>query len=149
MKITIRQGTPEDLPAAYRLVGELAHHLDATHDFTASLENFHADFDAGFFHFVVAEDTEADRVVGLGLYNFVYSTWKGRMIYLEDLVMDPAYRGQGIGQRLWDTIKARGRERDCQLLKWQVIEDDDKALRFYSRQEATFEEHWFTGKIEL
>ncbi len=149
MNIKIRQGTAHDLPAAYRLVGELAEHLDASRDFTATVDNFRADFSAGFFHFVVAEDMDAERVIGLALYNFVYSTWKGRMIYLEDLVTDPEYRGQGIGQQLWDAIKDRGRERDCQLLKWQVVESDDGAIRFYSRQEATFEEQWFTGKIEL
>ena len=149
MNITIRQGTPDDLPAAYRLVGQLAHHLDATHDFTASLENFRRDFAAGFFHFIVAEDEQEKTAIGLALYNFVYSTWKGRMIYLEDLVVDPNYRGHGIGQRLWDVLKERGREKECQLLKWQVVESDDSALRFYSRQEATFEEQWFTGKIEL
>jgi GNAT superfamily N-acetyltransferase len=89
------------------------------------------------------------KVIGMALYFFVYSTWKGRMIYLEDFVVEESYRRKGIGQRLWDTLKERGRERGCKLLKWQILETNTEALKFYAAQDATIEEDWLNGKLYL
>jgi GNAT superfamily N-acetyltransferase len=147
--IRIRRGTAEDLPDVHRLVGELAAYVGNSADFTARLGHYRDDFAAGFFETIVAEDTERHRLVGMALYNFAYSTWKGRMIYLEDFVLDPEYRRRGIGQRLWDELKQRGRERGCKLLKWQIAAQNTEALKFYAAQDATIEADWLNGKLAL
>ena len=149
MRIQIRQGTEQDLPAVHALVGELARFERAEDSFVATEADYLADFREKFFATVVAEDTEAGKIVGMVLYNFAYSTWKGRMLYLEDFVVDPAYRGHGIGQRLWDVLKERGRERGCRLMKWQVLDWNEDAIRFYKRQNAEIEEEWHNGKLTL
>ncbi len=149
MKIQIRQGTERDLPAVHHLVGELARFERAADSFVATQEEYLADFRDKFFSVVVAEDTEKQQVVGMVLYHFAYSTWKGRMIYLEDFVVDPAYRSAGIGQRLWEVLKERGRERGCKLLKWQVLDWNEDAIRFYVRQDAEIEKEWYNGKLTL
>ncbi|PPK85989.1 ribosomal protein S18 acetylase RimI-like enzyme [Neolewinella xylanilytica] len=149
MNVQIRQGTAADLPAVHKLVGELAAYVHATPQFTATQENYRADFADGFFHIIVAEDMATRQVIGMCLYNFVYSTWKGRMIYLEDFVLQPAYRRQGIGQRLWDVLKERGRERGCKLLKWQIVDSNTEAMKFYAAQDAVIEDNWYNGKLTL
>ena len=149
MNVQIRQGKAEDLSAVHALVGELASYVGASEHFTATLEDYRADFRDGFFHIIVAEDMATDKVIGMCLYNFVYSTWKGRMIYLEDFVLQPAYRRKGIGQRLWDVLKERGRERGCQLLKWQIIDSNTEAMKFYEAQDAHIEDNWYNGKLTL
>ena len=149
MNIEIRQGTQADLPAVHALVGELADYVNASAYFTATEQEYQLDFEEGFFHVIVAEDKDTGRVVGMALYDFVYSTWKGRMIYLEDFVLQPRYRRHGIGQQLWNALKERGRERGCKLLKWQIVETNTEALKFYAAQEATIEDNWLNGKIEL
>ncbi|WP_116105052.1 GNAT family N-acetyltransferase [Lewinella sp. IMCC34191] len=149
MNVQIRQGNAADLPAVHDLVGELADYVDALPHFTATTEDYRADFAEGFFHIIVAEDMATKKVIGMCLYNFVYSTWKGRMIYLEDFVLQPDYRRQGIGQRLWEVLKERGRERGCKLLKWQVVDTNTEAMKFYTAQEADIEDNWYNGKLEL
>jgi len=83
----------------------------------------------------------------MALYYYVYSTWKGRMVYLEDFVLDAAYRRRGIGKQLWDALIERGRERGCKLLKWQVVDSNTEAMKFYAAQEGIMEENWINGKL--
>lgn len=147
MDITIRPGGVHDLAAAHRLVGELAEFEKAAEHFTATLEDYQNDFSDDFFHFLVAET--GGKVVGLALYYYVYSTWKGRMVYLEDFVVDPTYRSRGIGAQLWAELKQKGRERGCKLLKWQVLDWNTEAIRFYRDQQATIEDEWLNGKLTL
>jgi len=147
MGIQIREATTEDIPALHSLVGELADHLGDKEDFTASVERFKRDFDAGFFDALVAED-DGD-IAGMALYCLLYSTWNGRMIYLEDFVISRHHRRKGIGQLLWDALKDHGRSHDCRILKWQVVADDEAAMRFYRRQDPVFEDQWLNGKVML
>ena len=149
MGIQLRQGTIDDLPAVHGLVRELARFERAEEHFVATLDDYRNDFQADFFRVVVAEDSTERKIVGMALYYYTYSTWKGRMLYLEDFVVDPAYRSAGIGQRLWDVVKERGRERGCKLMKWQVLDWNVDAIRFYQRQNAEIETEWHTGKLTL
>ncbi len=149
MNVQIRQGTAADLPAVHGLVRELARFEHAESSFIATVEAYREDLKAGFYQVIVAEEIAAGRVVGMALYNFAYSTWKGRMLYLEDFVVDPSFRSRGIGQRLWDVLKERGRERGCKLLKWQVLDWNAEAIAFYERQGAVIEKEWYNGKLTL
>ena len=80
-------------------------------------------------------------------YYIAYSTWRGRMLYLEDFVVAEAHRSSGLGQRLFDTFVAVAREKDCRMVKWQVLDWNVGAIRFYERQNATIETEWHNGKI--
>ena len=147
MSIQIRQATLSDVPALHGLVGELAEYVGERHNFTATVATYEEDFKADFYKAIVAEDE--GKVIGMALYYFVYSTWKGRMIYLEDFVLSPAYRRKGIGQRLWDVLMERGREKGCKLLKWQVVDTNTEAMKFYQAQEGIMEDTWINGKLYL
>lgn len=146
--ITVRPAESRDLAAIHRLVGELAAYEKAAEEFTASLADYERDFAAGVFEAMVAE-TEADGVVGMALYYLTYSTWKGRMLYLEDFVVSESHRGLGIGQRLFDAFLQRARELDCRLTKWQVLDWNEPALAFYRKNAAIIEREWWNGKIFL
>lgn len=145
--ISIRQATKADIPAIHSLVAELATYVGERHNFTATIPQYEADFEEGFYQALVAEDD--GKVIGMALYYFVYSTWKGRMVYLEDFVLDGDYRRQGIGQQLWDELKETGRARGCKLLKWQVVDSNTEAMKFYAAQQGIMEENWINGKLYL
>lgn len=147
MSIQIRQATITDVPAIHGLVGELATYVGERHNFTATIATYEEDFREGFYKAVVAEDD--GKVIGMALYYFTYSTWKGRMIYLEDFVLSPNYRRKGIGQRLWDVLLERGREKGCKLLKWQVVDSNTEAMKFYEAQNGIMEDNWINGKLYL
>jgi GNAT superfamily N-acetyltransferase len=78
-----------------------------------------------------------------------YSTWKGKMLYLEDLVVQEAYRGKGIGRRLFEAVLEEGRRRRCRLVKWQVLDWNEPAIAFYRTFGAVLETEWWNGKIIL
>ncbi len=143
----IRPATLADVPALHELVAELANYVDALPEFTATVAAYETDFREGFFHALVAEVD--GKVVGMALYVLMYSTWKGRMLYLEDFVLQPTYRRLGLGQKLWDALLEEGRRRGCKLLKWQIIDTNTEALKFYAAQNATIENNWLNGKLFL
>lgn len=143
----IRPATPDDLPAIHGLVAELAAYVNCLDQFTATLADYQQDLTDGFYQALVAEVN--GKVVGMALYYFTYSTWKGRMVYLEDFVLAPAFRRQGLGQKLWDALLEVGRGRRCKLLKWQIAGSNTEALKFYGAQEAIIEDDWLNGKLFL
>lgn len=145
--ITIREAVKADLPAIHQLVRELAIYEKAEHEFTASIEDYYTDFEAGIFESYVAEVD--GKVVGMTLYYMTYSTWKGRMLYLEDFVINEDYRRYGIGQQLFDVLQEVAKAKGCRLIKWQVLDWNTPAVKFYEKNEAVIEKDWWNGKLFL
>ena len=142
MNITIRRGTKEDLPQVYGLIQELAEYERAPQEVTNTLADMEAD---GFgerpvFEFFVAEAEE--KVVGICLYYMAYSTWKGKMLYLEDLVVTEAYRRYGLGKKLFDAFARRAQELGAKRLKWQVLEWNEPAIAFYKKLNCNLDAEW-------
>ncbi len=143
----IRKATLEDLPAIHGLVRELAIYEKAEEEFTATLSDYESDFKENIFEALVAE--KEDRIVGMALYYMTYSTWKGKMLYLEDFVVNEALRRIGIGQQLFDAVLNEAKTKGCRLLKWQVLDWNEPAIGFYEKNKATIEKGWYNGKIFL
>lgn len=141
----IRLAERKDLPAIHELVRELAIYEKAEQEFVASLEDYQNDFDAGIFEVLLAE--EEQEIMGMTLYYMTYSTWKGRMLYLEDFVIKENYRQQGLGQALFDAFLAKAKEKGCRLVKWQVLDWNEPAVKFYEKNNALIEKEWWNGKI--
>ncbi len=143
--IIIRLGEKEDLPEVHRLVYELAVYEKAPEEFVATLEDYERDFEAGIFETLVAD--KGRDTVGMALYYMTYSTWKGRMLYLEDFVVREGFRRRGIGRLLFEAFLQRAREKECRLAKWQVLDWNEPALDFYRKFDAAIETNWWNGKI--
>ncbi|MEZ4994606.1 MAG: GNAT family N-acetyltransferase [Saprospiraceae bacterium] len=145
--VQIARATAEDLPGIHQLVRELAIYEKAESEFVAGLEEYQRDFADGAFEAIVAKNE--DGVVGMVLYYLTYSTWKGKMLYLEDFVVLQAYRRDGLGQALFDAFLDRARAMECRLVKWQVLDWNEPALKFYLKNNAIIEKEWWNGKIFL
>ena len=141
----IRKATLKDIPAIYDLVVALAVYENEPDAVLATLEEYEENFQQGVFQASVAE--VEGKVVGMALYYLTYSTWKGRMLYLEDFVVYEEYRRKGIGQLLFDATLATAKEMNCKLLKWQVLDWNEPALQFYRKNQAIIETEWWNGKI--
>ena len=153
MNIHIRIATLEDLPAAHQLIVELATYEKAPEQVILTLEQFTADFTAKhpIYHLFVAEATHEDgstEIVGIALYYFIYSTWKGRVIYLEDLVVTQAYRRHGVGQLLIDAVLDAARNEKVNQVRWHVLDWNEPAIRFYEKMGVKMEDDWTTCKVE-
>ena len=148
MKISIRQANSSDLPAIHDLVRELAIYEEGEHEFIATLEEYKRDFEKGWFECQIAENQE-NTILGMVLYYETFSTWKGRMLYLEDFVVKEKYRRYGVGQKLFDAFLVTAKEKNCSLIKWQVLDWNTPALKFYEKNSAIIEKEWWNGKIFL
>lgn len=145
LEVEIRLAEKRDLAAIHELVRELAIYEKAEPEFVATLEEYHRDFQDDVFESLVAE--AEGQVVGMMLYYLTYSTWKGKMLYLEDFVVLPSYRRYGIGQQLFDALQQEARQKGCKLIKWQVLDWNEPAIRFYEKNDATIEKEWWNGKL--
>ncbi len=137
----IRKADFEDLDSILALVHELADYEKAPQEVWANLEDYQGAWKEGVFEAIVAE--ESGKIVGTSVYYMTWSTWKGKMLFLEDFVVLEAYRQGGIGQMLFNATIARAVEWDCTLMKWQVLDWNEPALGFYRKNNAIIEKGWW------
>ncbi len=140
-----RKATTEDLPSVIGLVKKLAAFEREPEAVTATLEVYQECFDSGLIDIKLA--VVDGQVVGMTVSNEAFSTWKGKMFYLEDFYVLEEYRSLGIGQQLFDEFLEEARSRNCQLAKWQVLDWNTDAIRFYRRNGAELDDEWLNGKI--
>jgi len=145
MTIAVRPATRNDLEAVHGLVVELAIYEKEPDAVTATIEDYQRDFADGVFQAHVAED--GNEIVGMTLYYLTYSTWRGKMLYLEDFVVRESRRREGIGELLFENVINVAKETNCRLLKWQVLDWNTPAVNFYKKYQATIEKDWWNGKI--
>jgi GNAT superfamily N-acetyltransferase len=144
----IRKAIKSDMHAVHALVYELAVYEKAPEAVITTIAEYETDFENGVFQVLVAEN-DAQEVVGIMLYYLAYSTWKGKMVYLDDFVVRESARGAGIGQLLWTELLAESRKMGAKLLKWQVLDWNEPALNFYKKIGADIETDWLNGKLVL
>lgn len=147
----IREGKKEDLPRVLELIKELAAYEKAPDAVTNTVEMMEKD---GFgenpvFGLFVAED-EKMGIVGISIYYYRYSTWKGKRLYLEDIVVTESQRGMGVGKLLFDRTIQKGKDERCSGMVWQVLDWNEPAINFYKKYyNATLDPEWINCSIEL
>lgn len=147
----IRTGVREDLPQVLELIIELAEYEKAVDKVETTVAQMEID---GFgedpiFGFFVAENADK-QIVGVAIYYYRYSTWKGKRLYLEDLVVTNSERGKGTGKMLFDTIIKHGLTQNCTGMMWQVLDWNEPAINFYKKYyNADLDGEWYNCSIEL
>lgn len=142
-----RNGTIDDLAAAIDLVKELAKYEKEPNAVQIGLEEYKKAFAENLFNLIVAEIE--DKIVGIAIFYPSFSTWKGKSMYLEDLIITDKHRNQGIGQALFNEFIKQARIESAVLVKWQVLDWNKHAIRFYLRNKAKIEMDWYNGIIEF
>ncbi|HTH73720.1 MAG TPA: GNAT family N-acetyltransferase [Trinickia sp.] len=139
----IRAAAPQDVSAMLGLMHELAEYEKLTHLFVATEASLN---DALFgarpaVEALVAERDE--RVVGYALFFHNFSTFLSRRgLYLEDLYVQPALRGSGLGTALLRRVAAIAVERQCGRFEWSVLDWNQSAIDFYTKMGATVMPDW-------
>ena len=143
--VIIRKASRQDIPGVFSLVVELATYEKARHEVTMTVDDYQELYAEGFYQSIVA--LIDDEVVGTCVYYDTFSTWKGRMLYLEDFVVKENKRGLGIGQKLYDYLIEYAREKKYALVKWQVLDWNEPAINFYKRNNAIIDKEWWNCKV--
>ena len=112
-KILIRPAERNDFDAIHALVVELAIYEKEPDAVTATISDFQKAFDDNLIQALVAE--VGGEIIGMGLFYLTFSTWKGKMMYLEDLVVGESARNEGVGQLLFDAVIATSKAQNCRL----------------------------------
>ncbi|MFY0591872.1 GNAT family N-acetyltransferase [Roseivirga sp.] len=138
----IRKGTPADLPQVFDLVMELAIYEKAPQEVENSVAQMLQDGfgDKPIFEFFVAE--LEGHIVGTAIYYYRYSTWKGKALYLEDLVVSESSRGKGLGKKLLDAIVFEAKKVNAKQVRWQVLDWNEPAINFYKKLGADLDSEW-------
>lgn len=149
MDFQIRRAKKEDCPAMLDLIRELALYEKAPDEVTVNPIHFE---ESGFgdnpvwWAFVV-ENAEK-KVIAFALYYIRYSTWKGQVMYLEDILVTEALRGKGIGKMLIERLIEEAREKGFKRMTWQVLDWNESAINFYKKFGAKFDPEWVNVTIE-
>ena len=145
----VRVGKESDLPAVLDLVKELADYENALDQVSNTVDRMTADGfgDNPVFGFFVAEKN--DSIVGVSIYYYRYSTWKGKRLYLEDIVVTEAERGNGFGKLLFDATISQAKESKCTGMMWQVLDWNKPAIEFYKKYNADFDEEWINCSLDF
>lgn len=146
--ITVRQGKKEDLSRVLELIKELAEFERALNEVTNTIEMMTVD---GFgsnpaYGFYVAVENE--RIIGLSLYYYRYSTWKGKRLYLEDIIVTKSERGRGVGKMLFDATMIKSLQDNCTGMMWQVLDWNESAIEFYKKFGTRFDSEWVNCHLE-
>ncbi|HZH68435.1 MAG TPA: GNAT family N-acetyltransferase [Chitinophagales bacterium] len=148
MSVNIRAAHPQDLPQVYDLIKELALYENEPNEPTVSLEVFVRDGSGNQPKYRVIVAEEEHEIIGIALYYLGYSTWKGSMMYLDDLVVRSAHRNKGIGQLLFQELIEKSKEHQVNQLRWHVLDWNKPAISFYNKLNASLEAEWITCKLE-
>ena len=144
----VRGATPQDVCAMLGLMHELAEYEKLTHLFVATDATLS---DALFGERPAVEALVAERegrVVGYALFFHNFSTFLSRRgLYLEDLYVQPALRGSGLGTALLRRVAAIAVERQCGRFEWSVLDWNQSAIDFYTKMGATVMPDWRIVRI--
>jgi GNAT superfamily N-acetyltransferase len=140
--MNIRKAEPNDVAEILHLIQELATFENEPNAVVITTEDLLRD---GFsenplFHAFVAEIDQ--KIVGMALFYYRYSTWKGKTIHLEDLIVKEAYRGHGVGFELYKTIIQQGKQDQVRRIEWNVLDWNQPAIDFYEKSGAKVLEDW-------
>lgn len=138
----IRKATKNDMTSVLELIQELATFEKEPDAVVVTVDDLVRD---GFsenplFQCFVAEvDGE---IIGMALYYYRYSTWKGKTIHLEDLVVKENKRGTGAGFALYKEIIKQGKAENVRRIEWNVLDWNTPAIQFYEKSGAKVLDDW-------
>ncbi len=148
MTYKLRNATPEDMGQVLDLIHELAEFENEPDAVEISEEILIED---GFgknssFRVIVAET--GGEIVGMALFYPRYSTWKGRALHLEDLIVKEEYRGNGIGNALYSAVLKYASDNNYKRVAWEVLDWNKAAIDFYINTGARVFDDWRVAQID-
>ncbi len=148
MDFSIRNAQQEDMEQVLGLIHELAEFEKDPNAVEVSEEDLMRD---GFgenklFHCFVAE--KENEVVGIALTYPRYSTWKGPVLHLEDLIVSEKMRGSGLGTALLNEVVKYGHNLGVKRISWEVLDWNEPAIEFYEKKGANVMRDWDVVQLD-
>lgn len=142
MDFFIRKGQQEDMLSVYELVHELAVYENEPEAVKISVDDLVRDGFNENPEFEVFVAVVEGKIVGMALFYKRYSTWEGKSLHLEDLIVKKDFRGKGIGKALYIEVMKTAYDNEINRVEWEVIDWNKAAIDFYLSTGATMIENW-------
>lgn len=136
------------MTAVFRLIQELASYEKEPDAVVITVEDLKRDGfgDRPLFKCVVAE--AEGHIRGMALFYFRYSTWKGKTVHLEDLIVEKDFRGKGLGMALYKKVMEFAKTEKVKRIEWVVLDWNSSAIEFYKKTGATVFKDWNTVQFD-
>ena len=146
--MNIRKGTIKDMSAVLELIKELATFEKEPNAVVVNVTDLERDGfgESPLFYTFIAEQN--NEIVGMALYYYRYSTWKGRTIHLEDLIVKEKMRGSGLGFELYSAVIAQGKNDGVRRIEWNVLDWNTPAIEFYEKSGAKVLKDWLVAQMD-
>lgn len=138
MTINIRKSTEADIPAIFLMLREFTAFQKTPEKLLVTEQQMKKDKE--LFNCFVAEDISSGKIAGYACYSFVYYSWSGKALYLDDLYVKEDYRKQNIGSMLMKKVIDHAKENNCKKMRWQVSDWNTNAQAFYKSLGATIDD---------
>jgi len=148
MSFEIRECAKTDLKHVLNLIKELATFEKEPDAVEITIEDLERDGfnDNPLFKIYIAENE--NEIVGMALFYYRYSTWKGKTIHLEDLIVKQTMRGKGVGKKLYNKVLSFAYENNLKRVEWVVLDWNTNAINFYEQSGAKILEDWKTVQMD-
>ncbi|GLB52692.1 N-acetyltransferase [Neptunitalea chrysea] len=138
----IRLATKNNMKQVHNLINELAIFEKEPDAVEVTVEDLITDGFGENPSFISFVAVEKEQVVGLALFYYRYSTWKGKTIHLEDLIVTESCRGKGIGKALLTEVIQYGYNEGVKRIEWNVLDWNTPAIDFYKSNGAKVLRDW-------
>ncbi len=146
-KPQIRKAAPKDMQAVVELITELAVYEKAPEQVEITAERLIKDgFGEHPQFYILLVELDAE-IIGMAFYYYKYSTWKGRCLYLEDLVVKEEHRKSGVGSLLFEEVIRVAKHEKVKRMEWQVLDWNEPAIKFYNKYNAELDPEWMNGRF--
>lgn len=148
MSFSIRKANSSDMDGVLQLIQELAvfeNEPDAVKITVQTLRENGLGEHPLFTCFVAVE---VDKILGIALVYYRFSTWAGKSLHLEDLIVSEQHRGRGIGQALYNQVMVHAHQNNAKRVEWVVLDWNENAIAFYEKSGVTFLKDWHLVQMD-
>lgn len=148
MSVVVRKATKEDMPDVLELIKELAVFEKQPNAVQINIDTLVAEGFGNQPLFTCFVSLLEGQIVGMALCYFRFSTWKGRSVHLEDLIVKESKRGQGVGMALYKRVMEYAASFNVKRVEWVVLGWNTPAIKFYEKTGAIILKDWYLAQFD-